>query len=139
MAFRHAPHGKIAGALGNLSGVCWLTKGHAVGDHCRRRYHRFPAEQTVWWERNGFELAVTVLNVSVGGMLCRFSETPADGERITLLIQFRGAEELVSCRCRVVHSEPCDGEYQVGLQILEMEGTDPVEITQRIAAQLVSQ
>lgn len=107
-------------------------------DTCRRRYHRFPAERRVWWERECEDIAITVVNVSVGGVMARFPETLPKAQRLNLQFQFPHLEEFVLCRCRVVHSEPSavKGMHDVGLEILELDGIDPVEFTHRLAKQV---
>ena len=101
---------------------------------CRRKFTRFPARAYCWWYRNQRQEKISIRDISAGGMLGAFPVALSPGLKIRLLFEFSGHRSIILCLCRVVHCRQSSRPelFLAGLEILELEGADQVELVRMI-------
>ena len=89
----------------------------------RRKNTRFRTDVMIWLQGEWEPEPITLLELSAGGMLCRFPVAVEAEDRVRLHLEFPGHERRIQCYCRVVHCrEQEEAFFHVGLALESLEG-----------------
>ena len=95
-------------------------------DENRRAYERYGTDMIFWIKPHASDRdfqPFEIKNISGGGILCRTREPFTVGNQVLLSFELPQHTDLIEARAVIRHvAQNEDGNYDVGLQFLEVEG-----------------